>query len=210
MELHKAEMCDGIPVQSSFLGRGSGAAAALLAKSSSNFGNTRSFIFGCENRSNQGGTADAPQAQVSLCTAREELMTRSSGSIYQPCDFPVVPIPAVSGQVEDFNVACAVKCTRSWGMCQLWRNMQGEEGRPSVPSREGPTSFAGLHLGAGRAGLGRQRGSSGSLLSLLHTKEGRRDVLSALAGERDGGAAGGDGAQQVKAVLQSKRRAMRR
>ena len=70
--------------------------------------------------------------------------------------------------------------------------MQDEEGGPKVPGREGPTSFAGLHLGAGRAGLGRQRGSSGSLLSLLHTKEGRRDVLSALAGERDGGASGGN------------------
>lgn len=53
-------------VQSSFLGRRSGTTAALLTKSSSNFGNARSFIFGSENRSNQGATADASQPQASL------------------------------------------------------------------------------------------------------------------------------------------------
>ncbi len=58
MVLHGATGCCAL-VQSSFLGRGSGSAAALLAKSSSNFGNTRSFIFGSENRSNQGASADA-------------------------------------------------------------------------------------------------------------------------------------------------------
>ena len=40
--------------------------AALLTKSSSNFGNARSFIFGSENRSNQGATADASQPQASF------------------------------------------------------------------------------------------------------------------------------------------------
>ena len=87
--------------------------------------------------------------------------------------------------------------------------MQDEEGAPNVPSKEGPTSFAGLHLGMSRASLGRQHTSS--LLSLLHTKEGkRRDALSPLAAGVDGSAAGGDAAQHVKAMLQSKRRAMRR
>ena len=56
-------------MQSSFLGRASGTASALLAKSSSNFGNAKSFIFGSENRSNQGATANGSQAQVSLLKA---------------------------------------------------------------------------------------------------------------------------------------------
>ncbi len=78
-----------------------------------------------------------------------------------------------------------------------------------MPSKEGPTSFAGLHFNVGRGSLGRQRGSG--LLSMLHTKDSKRkDVLSPLAAEVDGSAASGDAAQQVKAVLQSKRRAMRR
>ncbi|CAL5223195.1 g5670 [Coccomyxa viridis] len=147
---HRAPLASDItnrPHKSSFLGRGSGS-AALLAKSSSNFGNTRSFIFGSENRSNQGATGDAAQAQ-------------------------------------------------------------DEDGVPSVPSKEGPTSFAGLHLSAGRGSLGRQRGSG--LLSMLHTKDSKRkDVLSPLAAEVDASAATGDAAQHVKAMLQSKRRAMRR
>ena len=53
-------------MQSSFLGRSSGTASALLAKSSSNFGNAKSFIFGSENRSSQGATANESQPQVSL------------------------------------------------------------------------------------------------------------------------------------------------
>ena len=56
-------------MQSSFLGRTSGTASALLAKSSSNFGNAKSFIFGSENRSNQGATANGSQAQVRLLKA---------------------------------------------------------------------------------------------------------------------------------------------
>ena len=87
--------------------------------------------------------------------------------------------------------------------------MQDEEAAPNMPSKEGPTSFAGLHMGMSRASLGRQQTSG--LLSLLHTKEGRRrDALSPLAAEVDGSAAGGDAAQNVKAMLQSKRRAVRR
>ena len=86
--------------------------------------------------------------------------------------------------------------------------LQDEDGVPNMPSKEGPTSFAGLHLSAGRSSLGRQRGSG--LLSMLHTKDSKRkDALSPLAAEVDGGAANGD-ALQVKAMLQSKRRAMRR
>jgi len=87
--------------------------------------------------------------------------------------------------------------------------MQEEEGTNNVPSKEGPTSFAGMHLSAGRASLGRQRGSG--LLSMLHTKDGKRkDVLSPLAAEIDGGTPGGEAAAQMKAIMQSKRRAMRR
>ena len=87
--------------------------------------------------------------------------------------------------------------------------LQDVESGPNVPSMEGPTSFAGLHLSAGRGSLGRQRGSG--LLSMLHSKESKRkDVLSPLAAEVDGSAAGGDAAQHVKAMLQSKRRALRR
>jgi len=90
--------------------------------------------------------------------------------------------------------------------------MQDEEGTNNVLSKEGPTSFAGMHLSAGRASLGslgRQRGSG--LLSMLHTKDGKRkDVLSPLAAEIDGGTPGGEAAAQMKAIMQSKRRAMRR
>ena len=87
--------------------------------------------------------------------------------------------------------------------------LQDEDGVPNVPSKEGPTSFAGLHLSAGRGSLGRQRGSG--LLSMLHTKDSKRkDVLSPLAAEVDASAATGDATQHVKAMLQSKRRAMRR
>ena len=75
-------------LQSSFLGRGLGS-AALLAKSSSNFGNTRSFIFGSENRSNQGATGDAVQAQVSFGFAAEQSMARST--VFQPCNVPDPP-----------------------------------------------------------------------------------------------------------------------
>ena len=78
-----------------------------------------------------------------------------------------------------------------------------------MTSKEGPTSFAGLHLSAGRGSLGRQRGTG--LLSMLPTRESKRkDALTPLAAEVDGGAMSGDGAQQVKAMLQSKRRALRR
>ena len=90
--------------------------------------------------------------------------------------------------------------------------MQEEEGTNNIPSKEGPTSFAGMHLSAGRASLGslgRQRGSG--LLSMLHTKDGKRkDVLSPLAAEIHGGTAGGEAASQMKAIMQSKRKAMRR
>ncbi len=78
-----------------------------------------------------------------------------------------------------------------------------------MPGREGPTSFAGLELNAGRASLGKQRGSG--LLSMLHTKDcKRKDVLSPLAAEVDGSASPGGGDPHMKAIMQSKRRAVRR
>ena len=87
--------------------------------------------------------------------------------------------------------------------------MQEGEKASDVPSRVGPTSFAGLQLNAGRASLGRQRGSG--LLSMLHTKDGKRkDVLSPLAAEVDGSAPAGGGDTHIKAIMQSKRRAVRR
>lgn len=93
-----------------------------------------------------------------------------------------------------------------------FEHVQEGEKASDVPSRVGPTSFAGLQLNAGRASLGnlgRQRGSG--LLSMLHTKDGKRkDVLSPLAAEVDGSAPAGGGDTHIKAIMQSKSRAVRR
>lgn len=101
----------------------------------------------------------------------------------------------------------------AWLFGSQWHGvLQDEENAGGAPSREGPTSFAGMHLNAGRASLGnlgRVRGSG--LLSMLHTKDGKRkDVLSPLAAEVDGSGSVSEAAMHMKAIMQSKKRAIRR
>ena len=89
--------------------------------------------------------------------------------------------------------------------------MQDGEDAGAAAGKEAPTSFAGLHLSAGRASLGRARALGSGLLNILHTKEGkRRDMLGLLAAEVDGSATSSEASGHVKAIMQSKKRAVRR
>ena len=76
-------------------------------------------------------------------------------------------------------------------LCQLPHLvlMQDGEDAGAAAGKEAPTSFAGLHLSAGRASLGRARALGSGLLNILHTKDGKRkDTLGLLAAEVDGSA----------------------
>ena len=89
--------------------------------------------------------------------------------------------------------------------------VQDDEDAGAAAGKEAPTSFAGLHLSASRASLGRARGWGSGLLSMLHTKEGKqRDTLGLLAAEVDGSAAASEASGHMKAIMQSKKRAVRR
>ena len=111
-------------MQSSFLGRGSGSAANLLAKSSSTFGNTKSFIFGSENRSNQGAPPDASQAQASLHKSLNPDEACSRGSIQQG-DF----CKRLAVQIINTSVHCMI-CT-----CMDLLHISGKISRLAVKCR---------------------------------------------------------------------------
>ena len=89
--------------------------------------------------------------------------------------------------------------------------MQDDDDAGAAAGKEAPTSFAGLHLSAGGASLGRARALGSGLLSMLHTKEGKRkDTLGLLAAEVDGNATVSEASGHMKAIMQSKKRAVRR
>ena len=133
---------------------------ALLAKSGSQMGNTRSFVFGCEN-SNSGVVAADSQPQV--CA---------------PSNYPVYIAPHIlqwlGARISFFQAAAAglpPNVSSTGPILAGLVAVQGSGSQVPLTAGPGPTSFAGIHLGTSAAGIrSGEADKPSNLLGMLHTK----------------------------------------